>query len=73
MVENRLFDCGADPGVVSKQLGHTPEVSLRHYRNASSRRVQEVVGLAGLGVRPVPDPDDGNVVTLDEHRQKKSS
>jgi integrase len=73
MIENRLFDCGADPGVVSKQLGHTPEVSLRHYRAATTRRVQEVVELAGLGVRPAPEPDDGNVVALDEHRQKKSS
>jgi len=73
MVENRLFDAGADPGVVSKQLGHTPEVSLRHYRDASSHRVQEVVQQAGLGVRPAPEPDDDNVVALDEHRAKKSS
>ena len=73
MVENRLFDAGADPGVVSKFLGHTPEVSLRHYRDASSQRVQEVVEMAGLGVRPAQKPDPDNVVPLDDHRAKKSS
>ncbi len=51
MVENRLFDAGADPGVVSKQLGHTPEVSLRNYRKARSGRVAEVLEVAGLGER----------------------
>ena len=73
MTENRLFDAGADPGVVSRQLGHSATVSLVHYRQASDRRVQEVVELAGLGVRPAPEPVDDNVVALAERRQKKSS
>ena len=66
MVENAMFDAGADPGVVSRQLGHTPEVSLRHYRKAKARRVEEVMEGAGIGVRP-----GGNVVSLAEHRRTK--
>ena len=57
MVENAMFDAGADPGVVSRQLGHTPEVSLRHYRRAKSARVDEVLARAGIGTRP-----DGNCI-----------
>jgi len=67
MVENALFDAGADPGVVSAQLGHTPEVSLRHYRAAKSRRVEDVMEAAGLGVRP-----GSNVVSLAAHRKAGS-
>ncbi len=66
MVDNTLFDMGADPGVVSAQLGHTPEVSLRHYRQVKAKRVEEVIEKAGLGVRP-----DGNVVSLAQHRRSK--
>ena len=68
MVENALFDAGADPGVVSRQLGHTPEVSLRHYRRAKAGRVEDVLTLAGIGSRP-----DGNVVSMAEHRRAKDS
>lgn len=67
MVENQLFDASADPGVVSAQLGHTPEVSLRHYRQAKAGRVAEVAAAAGLGRRPDPD-----VISLAERRRAKS-
>lgn len=66
MVENAMFDAGADPGVVSAQLGHTPEVSLRHYRKAKAKRIEEVMEGAGIGVRP-----GGNVVSLNERRRTK--
>ena len=68
MVENAMFDAGADPGVVSQQLGHTPEVSFRHYRKAKARRVEEVMEGAGIGIRP-----GGNVVSLNEHRRSKDA
>ena len=66
MVENLLFDAGADPGVVSAQLGHTPEVSLRHYRAASAARVSGVMAAAGLGPRP-------KVIDLEERRRSKEA
>ncbi len=66
MVENAMFDAGADPGVVSQQLGHTPEVSLRHYRKAKAKRVEEVMEGAGIGIRP-----GGNVLSMAEHRRSK--
>lgn len=68
MVENALFDAGADPGVVSAQLGHTPEVSLRHYRTAKSERVGAVMAAAGLGVKP-----DKDVISLAERRRSRET
>ena len=68
MVENAMFDAGADPGVVSQQLGHTPEVSLRHYRKAKAKRVEEVMEGAGIGIRP-----GDNVLSLAEHRRSKDA
>ena len=72
MVENRLFDAGGDPDVVSKFMGHTPEVSLRHYREAKKRRVDEVLLAAGIGERPSDDPASDNVVPIDSHRRRST-
>ena len=68
MVENLLFDAGADPGVVSAQLGHSAKVSLEHYRQVKASRVVDVMTLAGLGQRP-----SSNVVSLAERRRAAES
>lgn len=71
MVENRPYDAGGDPDVVSQFMGHTPEVSLRNYRKAKKRRVDEVLLAAGIGDRPADGPDvPENVVSLDERRRQ---
>ena len=52
MVSNALFDAGADPGIESLALGHTPQTAQRHYRRARARRAAELLAASGVGVRP---------------------
>lgn len=69
MVENRLYGAGGDPDAVAKFMGHTTEVSLRNYRDAKKRRINEVLEAAGIGERP----DEEAVVSLAEHRRKRDA
>lgn len=53
-------------------MGHTTEVSLRSYRKAKKRRVDEVLLAAGIGERPSDDepaPPE-NVVSIHERRRR---
>ena len=57
----------------SAEFWHTTtEVSLRSYRQAKRRRVDEVLLAAGLGERPVDVESSTlqNVLSIDEHRRR---
>jgi integrase len=45
-----LFEAGADPGMESSQIGHSPAVAVQRYRHARAKAVDAVLDRAGLGV-----------------------
>lgn len=46
---DRVYRAGVDPGTAGRLLGHTPEVALRHYRQAAQQDVEGAVRVADLG------------------------
>ena len=52
MVVARYYTSGADIGVVAAQLGQSPEIALKYYREATREQKERAVALAGLGSRP---------------------
>lgn len=55
---------GADIGVVAAQLGQSPQVALKYYRQATAEQRARAVALAGLGERA-----EAKVVSLEERRR----
>jgi integrase len=52
MVVARYYTSGADIGVVAAQLGQSPEIALKYYREATREQKVRAVALASLGARP---------------------
>lgn len=59
MVLDLYYEAGVDVGTVAAQLGQSPQVALKYYRQATQGQRTRAVALAGLGERGAP-----NVVPL---------
>lgn len=49
MVVDQLYGSGADIGVVAQHLGHSPQVALKYYRQATHEEKARALALAGVG------------------------
>lgn len=54
MAVDRLYTSGADVGASAKMLGHSPEVALKHYRNARTAEVIEAARTLSGPPKPRP-------------------
>lgn len=61
-----LYEAGADVGIVASLIGHSPEVALRHYRQARPESKRRALIDAGLGTLP-----EGAVLDLDAERRRR--
>lgn len=59
LATDTLYRSGVDVGTAAAYLGHSPQVALRYYRQASAEDLRAAVGKARLGVLP-----EGKVVAL---------
>jgi integrase len=48
MVIDQYYTAGVDVGTVAQQLGQSPEVALRYYRQSTPAQRRRAVALAGL-------------------------
>lgn len=63
---DRLYEAGADVGVVAKFLGQSPQVALRYYRVPRPSVLRGAALRAGLAL---PELDEAAVIDLDARRR----
>ena len=62
------YDNGVDVGTVAAQLGQSPKVALKYYRQSTGQTKRRAVALAGIG-----EPVESNVVDLSAGRARNRS
>ena len=65
MVIDQLYTSGVDVGTVAAMLGQSPQVALRHYRQARRSDKEKAARIAGLGER-----GESNVIEFDKRLTK---
>lgn len=67
----QLYRSGADPGEAGAQLGHSPQIALRHYDEVRAEDLVEAVKRASLGVLPEGPPRTDNVLPFGARKGRK--
>jgi integrase len=70
MVLDQYYDNGVDVGTVAAQLGQSPGVALKYYRQATRTNKQRAVAVAGIGERPAVET---KVLDLEQARRKREA
>ncbi len=65
MVIDQYYDKGVDVGTVAAQLGQSPKVALKYYRQSTGQTKRRAVALAGIG-----EPVESNVVAFDKAKKE---
>ena len=65
LVIDLYYEAGVDVGTVAAQMGQSPQVALKHYRQPTRMDRQRAVAAAAIG-----EQKDSKVVLLDERRRE---
>jgi len=68
MVIDQYYEHGVDVGTVAAQLGQSPKVALKYYRQATRSNESRAVAVAGIGERPAAET---KVLDLEQARRKR--
>jgi len=68
MVIDQYYEHGVDVGTVAAQLGQSPKIALKYYRQATRSNKSRAVAVAGIGERPAAET---KVFDLEQARRKK--
>jgi integrase len=68
MVIDQYYENGVDVGTVAAQLGQSPRIALKYYRQATRTNKQRAVLQAGIGQRVEAE---SKLLDLEQARRKK--